>query len=479
MQTRNAPSPEPSAHEIGALLRQWRCERGLSQTDLATRAKISPSTLSRWEAGKSKPGGPELEATLQALAVSPAQVYQALLAARTPGSRRRLSPALPPDEKADDSFIPSFLPPVGGDLLRALRLRRGMPQAQLASLLGVPQNAVARWERSETWPDATRLNEICFHLNAYPEELHALTVGRFSLTGFHQEEDPDALHQAQWKLRLDSHYAPESSLKDLRFLALEAHLHELLFARAQPSNIYRERLQQILSWTYSRHAQYLEETGRYAEAVTPARHALSLQKPLWETHNQEGWVPALLALATAAVRQRGGTYRRGLMVVQPYLSEAYSSAYRAWMLTDMAQYALGAGLRHKAIMLSQQALETVMHGEGEYLSVEQNLRRRDHAALLLAAGNAAEAERYLASEEWAIKPEEKAKDQLLRAEVMLALQDNAGAQGALSRAYTLIGLVEAASTGESAPFSASRPSPLRVKADILTRQFGGKSHVFP
>ena len=50
--------------------------------------------------------------------------------------------------------------PTEGELLRVARLRAGLTQAQVASLVGRPQNAVARWEASgrgapvEVWREA-------------------------------------------------------------------------------------------------------------------------------------------------------------------------------------------------------------------------------------------------------------------------------------------------------------------------------------
>jgi transcriptional regulator with XRE-family HTH domain len=55
---------------LGSHLRQMRLSRGLSIRALAHRARVSPSTLSRWESGSTSPRVYELEAVLTALQAS-------------------------------------------------------------------------------------------------------------------------------------------------------------------------------------------------------------------------------------------------------------------------------------------------------------------------------------------------------------------------------------------------------------------------
>jgi transcriptional regulator with XRE-family HTH domain len=47
--------PDPALHEIGPRLKSWRQKRGLTLGELAALTDISPSTISRLEAGKRAP----------------------------------------------------------------------------------------------------------------------------------------------------------------------------------------------------------------------------------------------------------------------------------------------------------------------------------------------------------------------------------------------------------------------------------------
>src|SRR5688572_1766966 len=100
-------------HGLGTLLREWRTSRGLSLGGLALKASVGKATLSRWESGASRPRIAELEAVLDALRSSPAQRLEALAGIEAPRAAQRLRAA------------PAGGPPVRGDLLRAMRLRRG------------------------------------------------------------------------------------------------------------------------------------------------------------------------------------------------------------------------------------------------------------------------------------------------------------------------------------------------------------------
>lgn len=60
-----------------------------------------------------------------------------------------------------------------GDLRRSanphpiarLRMERGLTQAQLAELMGVPQQHISRWERRERNPAGKNLLKLCKILN--------------------------------------------------------------------------------------------------------------------------------------------------------------------------------------------------------------------------------------------------------------------------------------------------------------------------
>src|SRR5262249_6558631 len=129
------------AEQVGTLLWQWRTESGWSQGRLARLAGVSKAALSLWEAGKRQARPPELEATLDALGVTPAQRALALSRIDAPRALRRLRTT-----PLGDGLV---APPSAGDLLRALRLRGGWTQEQVALRVGVRQHTVTRWESGD------------------------------------------------------------------------------------------------------------------------------------------------------------------------------------------------------------------------------------------------------------------------------------------------------------------------------------------
>lgn len=74
------------------------------------------------------------------------------------------------------------MPPTGGDLLRAMRLRKGWTQQQTAAQVGVVRTAVAHWERGERLPSTEQIQALCDALEAREEELIVLTTGAFMAT---------------------------------------------------------------------------------------------------------------------------------------------------------------------------------------------------------------------------------------------------------------------------------------------------------
>jgi transcriptional regulator with XRE-family HTH domain len=51
-----SPFPTEAKHTIGQAIRAYRLMHGLSQKKLARALRIDPTTLARWEKGRSKPG---------------------------------------------------------------------------------------------------------------------------------------------------------------------------------------------------------------------------------------------------------------------------------------------------------------------------------------------------------------------------------------------------------------------------------------
>jgi DNA-binding transcriptional regulator YiaG len=94
-----------------------------------------------------------LDAVLDALQAGPGQRRDALALIQAPRAERRLALLASPNQEADAC-------PVPGDLLRTLRLRRGLSLRAAAAELGVSPSTLSRWERSETVPSGTHLRRL-------------------------------------------------------------------------------------------------------------------------------------------------------------------------------------------------------------------------------------------------------------------------------------------------------------------------------
>src|SRR5690349_1776766 len=98
---------------LGTLLWELRTEKGFSLGQLAKRAGLDKSALSRWKAGKRQPRVSELEATLTALGASDAQRVRAFSHVGAPRAIRYL--------RQNTQIEGLGAPPTAGDLLRAMR----------------------------------------------------------------------------------------------------------------------------------------------------------------------------------------------------------------------------------------------------------------------------------------------------------------------------------------------------------------------
>src|SRR5262249_17615781 len=124
----------------GDYLRQLRQSRRLTLAELSATAGVSVRTLSRWETGAFQPRLAELEAALRALGGDRAQWERALSLVEAPRAIARLREEAQ-KRKADLVGLAGHAPTTG-DLLRAMRLRRGRTLEQVAAGLGVAPRSV-------------------------------------------------------------------------------------------------------------------------------------------------------------------------------------------------------------------------------------------------------------------------------------------------------------------------------------------------
>jgi transcriptional regulator with XRE-family HTH domain len=391
---------------IAALLRDWRQQRGLSQGGLARNAGVSTSTLSRWEAGRRQPSMPELERVLAALRVPEPQRLAALKAVQAPRA------LISVQEQAGDS------PPVTGDLLRAMRLRRGWTQAALASRIGVRQGMLAKWERSQDWPGAERLQALCYELGAHPQELAALTSGRLWLKGAAEIEETSA-ERIYWSPR---------PLRELRFLAAEAHLWELSLRRPQARS--------WLCTAYCFHVRALMEAERFVEVGPYVERVLSLAR---QGHggDEDCWCWAVLAAAGA--QARGGRprhFRSASRLLSDGLEAVQAPSNKAWMMSELGMSLARQGQAEAAVATSARACDLAARAQGP----EDLFRWRDHARILAYLGRYGEALAALekASPLADLYADTRVRHRLLEAECLRGIGERAAAEACLSAAASVV-----------------------------------------
>jgi transcriptional regulator with XRE-family HTH domain len=301
---------------FATLLRHCRLERGLSRAELAQRVGVSKTTLGNWESERTLPSTPELGSLMGALTLG----TQEQLALRRLVALPRALVTLPPQER----------PPLTGGLLRALRLRRGLTQSEVARRLQMRQGTLAKWERSDDWPSVERLMALCMVLDAPPAEVEAILGGVFLPQPLPWDASPEWLYEEVDLLRNAVGDKPGQALLDLRFLELEA----LLQFRAEEPAV-RELLWQL--WII--YAIYLCYQARYEEALHYTNRLLEIPHDLSKACSAPFQVAAIKK-ATALLRplEVPGTYRprqvRGalsfLLAQQPQVVLAECQAWY-WM----------------------------------------------------------------------------------------------------------------------------------------------------
>ncbi|MBC8137678.1 MAG: transcriptional regulator [Fibrella sp.] len=416
----------PSPNSFSALLKQWRAERGFSLGTLAVRAGLSKSTLSRWEAGLRQPSMPELEAILAALTVTPSQRRDALAGIRAPRAVQTLR----------GSNSGDTMPPIAGDLLKALRRRSGRTLDEAARAVGVAHSTLLRWERGESHPSTEHLHALCHALGAHALEVSALTAGGtwLGLEGIGETlavaNPADRVAQLARQLDRISYHrkwnAETNALRDLGFLALEAALHSLAHRGSADNTVLH-----LLSHTYARHSQYLSEHARWQEAAESAARSLKTITPLFADGKEQAnlartaWpVAAMIAVRAAVELKKTGAARRtaahhGARALTRWLEYAPGRpGYHGWLLSDIAQYKASCGDFDAALERGREACRSV---ESDPIIVEDEivLRRRDQAALLTQADRSDEALALLQTVTyWQGQPIHRASEDLIWAEAL-------------------------------------------------------------
>lgn len=358
---------------VGTLLWELRTAGGWSLGKLAQRAGVSKAALSQWESSSRQPRVEELEAVLDALGTDAAG--RALVFARieAPRALRHLRATVDPGLGA---------PPSAGDLLRAMRLRKGWTQEQAAAQVGVVRTAIAHWERGERLPAAEQVQALCYALGAREEELVALTTGGFSAP------PPEA--PATWEGQADYLerrlktllHGAGRGLEELGFLALEREAWGWAM-RAEPQR-------PLLARAFAGHAQFCQNDGRWEEIGPLAQRALAALPAPDPTSPTFLWAVILNASAAA----RGGPRpapRQGFRLLETWVERSALPKFTAWMLSAMGKYAGLAGETGAALPLAKKACRVAEACD----PWEQLMRRVSYGEQLLEIGYLEEARRVL------------------------------------------------------------------------------------
>ncbi|GAB4460937.1 MAG: hypothetical protein OHK0029_25600 [Armatimonadaceae bacterium] len=414
----------PDTHRFASLLRAWRREKRLSQDQLAIRAGINRSTLSRWERGKHFPSNTELAAVLAALQATPEQAQQAFGSLPVPRTQHLLQspirvPALIVESGRD------VRAPVGGDLLRAMRRRQNKTQAEVARAVGVTRTTLARWETSETWPPSDFLHRLCWELKAHSQEVAALTVGRFSpllaWSDINTDADgiPTDLEEFEEKMRYlreCSAPATNEALSDLHHLIHLAGLWSLYRAGESRAII-------ALASRYAEFGLYRMDRGRGTEAAEFAETVLRLLEHFPElldpfpAHTRHNRVTATLILAEwdvygdgFSIEQRRDLtltplfpdpvahpevatefrFRRGIHRLRSLNDHDLTRSLQTWVLAHRARYYAGDNQAEVGTELATRAAQVLENEESDRYW-EIRARQQLQARILIHSGHPAEA----------------------------------------------------------------------------------------
>ncbi|BCW96106.1 MAG: helix-turn-helix transcriptional regulator [Fimbriimonadales bacterium] len=376
-------------------LRRLRASRGLSLRQLARASRVSASTLSRWESGATLPRVYELEAVLNALQAREherACAWQLLNAPR----------AAPLAAGAAHGGSPlEGTAPMGGELLHALRERRGWTQERVALHLGVTVSTVSRWERSESWPSPEQLARLCEALGARPEEHQALQGGQGVLVWLPVEVSSPA-DIAELLTALSRHevaVAPE--LIDLLYRGIQGRLWQMARSNRAPKR--------LLIDAFAYHCGYLVEQARVQDAQASVYRALRLMDSTEPMAPQ--WFYIIHAQAKGA--SECGTRLaplEGVEILRRWLphAERYAPEHAAWFWRNITEYLSFSRYRREA----HDAHATAQQRSRPWLEEDPNILLSD-ALVLANLGHSEQALRVLQDNPVLADPEEQRVQQCI------------------------------------------------------------------
>ena len=342
---------------LGNFLRGLRKNRRLTMQEAAQAADINRSTLHRWESGQVQPRLSELEALLHALNASPPQRKQAVALVEAPRARTLVRLELA--QMAEQTGLGPL--PHGGDLLRAMRLRRGLSLEDVALRVGVTTSTLRRWEKADSWPSVENLHRLCYALEAQSEEMIALTCGQFSRSSL----IPDATHTTAQALAeqveryTQTLYEPPFGLKDLELLTLQQ--------RAWPLASQSARGLRVLANTYAVSSSYLSYRDRYREVIATTERYFEIA-PLQslDGHARLTWMSMHLIATRNSVRVPGlTTPKQRLDELRRLLPLARGTRNEVTALHMISEALLQQGVQEEALQVSAEACQAAQKTQGD------------------------------------------------------------------------------------------------------------------
>jgi transcriptional regulator with XRE-family HTH domain len=339
-----------------------------------------------------------------------------------------LPPPPPQSEREEDEAAAQdawVFTPETGDLLRAMRLRRGLTQEQIADHLGVRRFSVSRWETGDLIPSQEHLNDLMGMLGALPDEQRALSQGillppRVTL----ETEKAFQTIKEHYNHVTRGEYDPRlEPLKDLEYLRLERAFADLIphYPEARP----------LLLYTYGFHSQWLVARGRYKEA------ALYADRVIEAAHQEElpsEWQRAIMTAAHCAVYSSGQPRpSRGIEMLLDWQPQVKDPVFEAWLLSDIAKYQAQDGRLRPALDTIARSCRVALRCENH---IELRLRRVDRAELLMQTGqpNDAQLALDLLPPDVSPNPPQRLREELCWSKGLLQVGEVSEAQRRLDRA---------------------------------------------
>lgn len=312
---------------LGDALRTLRESRGLSLADAARRAGVGKATLHHWETGRFRPTGARLAQALDALGAEPRLRSRLIAANDVPFARLELA------------HTALGAPTDVGLVLRAMRARRGMTQAEVARAVGVTQSAVAKWESGDSVPSAQTVHELGFAMGAAPEETLALaSVGEGGSYGVPQDR---ALAQGE----IHRCFGGPPELFEIVSLGWEAEV----WRRAARDACWETTLVCLLAYRANRFVL----DGRLDEIPPLVQRTLRLART---PERAKMASPAVSAMAFVAAH-RGDCPAASTVAAAAWAERLPDSSMRAWMLKTQAHGLAAMGRIEEAMTLVERSSE--------------------------------------------------------------------------------------------------------------------------